>query len=320
MDINLKVKRYNPEANEPPFYQDFQVEMPDYVTVLDALMQVREYEDDSLTLRCSCRSAICGSCSMRINGRARLACKTKAIDLAPNSEEIVVEPAGNMPVIKDLVSDMKPFWDKVKAIEPWLQPSGPPPEKEYIAPNEAMQELAGVMNCIMCGACVSDCTALEVDKTFLGPAALAKAFRFVEDPRDDAREKRLGKLSKKSGVWDCTHCFECVEVCPKGVAPMERIMAMRGQAIEEGHKNNKGTRHMDSFANSVKHSGHLNEGRLAVESQGYLNLPGIIPLIPVGLRALAHNKMPSPIHKPRPGAKNVKRIFQKLDKEAKDKK
>jgi len=317
MQVNLKVKRYNPEAVQPAYYQEFKVDMPEYATVLDALMEVREYVDETLALRCSCRSAICGSCAMRVNGRARLACKTKVVTLAPRGEQVVVEPAGNLPIVKDLVVDMKPFWDKVRAVEPWIQPSGPPPEKEYIAPNEAMLHLVGVMNCIMCGACVSDCTALEVDKNFLGPAALAKAYRVVGDPRDAAQKKRLGELSKETGIWDCTHCFECVEVCPKGVAPMERILALRREAIKAGYTNNNGARHMDSFASSVKHAGWLNEGRLAVESQGYFNLPALISLAPVGLRAMMRNKMPSPLHKARPGAKNVKRIFEDIEKEAK---
>jgi len=179
MQVKLKVKRFDPEGVQEAGYKHYSVEMPDNATVLDTLIEVREYHDGTLSLRCSCRSAICGSCAMRINGRARLACKTQVSSVADEGEEITVEPAGNMPVIKDLVVDMAPFWNKVRAVKPWLQPAGPEPEREYIVPNEAMYALNEVMNCIMCGACVSDCTVLEVDKSFLGPAALAKAWRFV---------------------------------------------------------------------------------------------------------------------------------------------
>ena len=247
MQVNLRVRRYDPESGGEAYYQSYQIETPEYATVLDSLIQVREYVDGSLSLRCSCRSAICGSCAMRVNGQARLACKTKVVSLAPSGEEIVVEPMGNLPVIKDLVSDMQPFWDKVRAVTPWLQPSGPPPEREYLVPNSAMLELAGVMNCIMCGACVSDCTVLEVDQNFLGPAALAKAYRFVGDPRDGADRERLQALSQYGGVWDCTRCNYCVEVCPKGVAPMDRILALRRQAIEAGQVEVVGAKHVLEF-------------------------------------------------------------------------
>src|SRR3990170_4280948 len=118
MEVNLRVRRYDPEAGGEAYYQTYEVESPEYATVLDSLLQVRDYVDGSLSLRCSCRSAICGSCAMRINGQARLACKIKVVSLAPDGEEIVVEPMGNMPVVKDLVVDMQPFWEKVQAVKP----------------------------------------------------------------------------------------------------------------------------------------------------------------------------------------------------------
>ncbi|MCH7718154.1 MAG: succinate dehydrogenase iron-sulfur subunit [Chloroflexi bacterium] len=196
MEITLKIKRYNPESGEGERHQQYTIDMPEHVTVLDALIQVREYVDGTLALRCSCRSAICGSCAMRIDKQARLACKIKVVDLVKEEgQEILIEPMGNMPVIKDLVTDMAVHWDKVRQIEPWLQPTGPEPEREYLVPNEAMLDLAGVMNCIHCGACVSDCPVLEIDTKFIAPAALAKAYRFVGDPRDGMTKERLEELS-----------------------------------------------------------------------------------------------------------------------------
>ena len=238
MQAKLRVKRYEPETKDSR-WQTYSLDVPEYATVLDALIQVREEIDASLALRCSCRSAVCGSCAMRINGHAKLACKTKVIALAPGGEEISIEPPGNMPLLKDLVVDMQPFWDRVRAVDPWLQTEGPAPERENQVPNEAMLHLTGVMNCIMCGACVSDCTVIEAElkygkpynETFLGPAALAKAYRFAADPRDAKQKERLKKLSEPTGIYDCTHCFECVQVCPKGVAPMERILKMREMAV-----------------------------------------------------------------------------------------
>jgi succinate dehydrogenase / fumarate reductase iron-sulfur subunit len=218
-----------------------------------------------------------------------------------------------MPVVKDLVTDMKPFWDKIRAIQPWLQPEGEVPEREYIAPNETMQHLTGVMSCIMCGACVSDCTALEVDENFIGPAALAKAYRFVADPRDDASTSRLKMYGESGGIWDCTRCMECIQVCPKGVAPMERIMNLRDKAIEAGFSNNNGARHTEAFIELVKHSGRLDELRLPIKTFGMFNFPALIGLLPVGLRAIRRGKMPPIIHKAIPGADKVRRIFEKVE-------
>lgn len=310
---NLRVYRYNPEEDVHPYYQEYQTEVWEFGTVLDALLKVREEIDGTLSLRCSCRSAICGSCAMRINNHAGLACKTKVSAIAPNGEPILVEPMGNLPVIKDLVVDMTPFWDKVDAVEPWLQPLSQPPQREYRVDNAVMLDLAGVMNCIMCGACVSDCTALEVDRDFLGPAALAKAYRFVEDPRDKATNQRLQSLSAAHGVWDCTHCFECVQRCPKDVAPMDRILDLRRRAVEAGYANNNGARHHRAFEESVRSHGWLDELTLPVKSVGLLNVKELVGLAPVGLRALRAGKLPPIIHRAIPGAENVLRIFEKLE-------
>ncbi|MCH8205432.1 MAG: 4Fe-4S dicluster domain-containing protein [Chloroflexi bacterium] len=216
-----------------------------------------------------------------------------------------------MQVIKDLVVDFKPFWDKIKAVEPWLQNRGPEPEAEYIAPNEAMLHLADVMSCIMCGACVSDCTVLEVDSNFLGPAALAKAYRFVADPRDDADRERLGALNEYGGVWDCTRCMACIEVCPKSVAPMDRIMALRDQAMEAGYTNTYGARHAEAFAESVGHSGWLDELRLPIKTFGIFNIKEMLKLLPIGIRAQLAGKRPPIFHKSIPGAENIRRLFEK---------
>ena len=314
MDLAVKVRRYDPEAKEPvPYWSEYKVEVDEYTTVLDTLINIREDIDGTLSLRCSCRSAICGSCSMRVNGHAQLACKTRVSEIAPDGGSVTIEPMGNMEVIKDLVVDMTPFWDKVKAVDPWLQPEGPEPEGEYLAPNEDMLHLAGVMGCILCGACVSDCTVLEVDSNFLGPAALAKAYRFVADPRDSQEKTRLDSLRQYSGIWDCTRCMECVQVCPKGVAPMDRIMVMRDLAMNAGFDKEIGARHTDAFVELVAHSGRLDELKLPVKTVGMFNIRAMQSFAPVGLRALVRGKMPPIFHKMLPNVENVRRIFRKLE-------
>ena len=316
MEVTVKVKRFDPEGEDPaPYWADYNIEVDRFTTVLDTLIKIREDIDGSLALRCSCLSAICGSCAMRINGHASLACKIRVSDISSGEEPVTVEPAGVMPVIKDLVVDMTPFWDKVKAVEPWLQPQGPEPEGEYIAPNEDMLHLAGVMDCIMCGACVSDCTVLEVDPNFLGPAALAKAYRFVADPRDSEDKSRLKALSEYAGIWDCTRCYECVQVCPKGVAPMDRIMSLRDKAMRAGHDKKIGARHTDAFVELVGHSGWLDELRLPVKTVGMFNMPALLNFLPVGLRALKKGKMPPIFHKMLPNVENVRRLFKRLEPE-----
>jgi succinate dehydrogenase / fumarate reductase iron-sulfur subunit len=318
MDVTLKIKRYDPEAVNPSaHWQEYALSIEDNASVLDALIQIREDVDGTLSLRCSCRSAICGSCAMRINGHATLACKTKASESMDANGVIVVEPAMVMEQLKDLVVNFDLFWKQIELVDPYLQPQGSEPEGEYIASNESMYHLSGVTACIMCGACVSDCTVMEIDPTFLGPAALAKAYRFTADPRDcDASgisRERLRKLSEPTGIWDCTRCNECVQVCPKGVAPMDRIMALREQAMEQGFDNNYGARHAESFTESVGHSGRLDELRLPVRTVGMTNLSALMGFVPVGWRALTHGKLPPLVHKNVEDVENIRKLFRKLD-------
>ena len=323
MQINLKVRRFDPDVSDGARDQRYSVDMPENATVLDALIQVREYEDGTLALRCSCRSAICGSCAMRIDHQARLACKTKVVDLVKKEgDEITVEPMGNMPVLKDLVTDMDVHWSRVRRVEPWLQPTGPAPEREYLVPNEAMLDLAGAMNCIHCGACVSDCPVLEIDKNFIAPAALAKAYRFAGDPRDGMTKERLHELSNvKGGIWDCTRCNMCVEVCPKDVRPMDRIMQLREMAVEQGVKGGTGVRHGNAFAGSIRRLGRLDEARFLPASVGFWNVPRLLSELPGGLRMLRAGKLPwthaLPWHKPIAGIKHVRRIFDRVRSEPK---
>jgi len=308
MKVKLKIKRSDAEG-APAGYSQFTLDMPESTTLLDALIHVREYEDGTLGLRCSCRSAICGSCAMRVDKRGRLACRAKVIALTRGDEEheILVEPMGNMPVIRDLIMDQEPFFTKVRQVDPYLQPVGPTPEGEYRVPNEAMLDLTHTMACIMCGACVSDCTVLEVDKNFIAPAALAKAYRFVGDPRDGHTFERLEKLSEYSGIWDCTRCNMCVEVCPKGVAPMNRILQMREIAIEAGITNNTGARHTAIFTKSITDGGRLNEVWMVPGSVGLFNVPRLLTELPGALRMLRVGKLPVAMMIP-PGAPGSHKI------------
>ena len=327
MKIALNVKRFDPEAGNETRNQQYSIDLPEHSTILDALIHVREYVDATLALRCSCRSAICGSCAMRVDKMARLACKTKVTDIVKEEgQEILVEPMGNMPVIKDLVTDMEVHWSKVRQVTPWLRPTGPKPEREYLVSNDAMLDLAGAMNCIHCGACVSDCPVLEIDKSFIAPAALAKAYRFAADPRDGTATERLEELSNvEGGIWDCTRCNMCVEVCPKDVRPMDRIMQLREKAVAAGITGNTGARHGTSFSSSVRRLGRLDEMRLLPESVGIFNAPRLLGELRGAFRMMRVGKLPWKhalpfASKPIPGIKHVRRLYDQARGERKESK
>src|SRR3954453_24211785 len=330
-NYTLKVRRFNPESGQPAYWQGFDIELDPERSVLDGILQVRDREDASLAIRCSCRAAICGSCGVRINGKSALACNTRISDAAEHAPNgaVVVEPMGNMPVIKDLIVDMDAVhWRKIQRVVPWLLPEGPPPDREYIVPAEAMIDVTQAMACIQCGACVSACLSLEVDPEFIGPAALAKAYRFVGDPRDGQTEQRLNDLAEDPhGIYDCTHCFACVEVCPKGVAPMDQIMRLRRRAtgdygIKDG---NAGYGHEAAFVGLVEKYGTLHESQLLPRSfgQGSLirsqlephsvkQLIGSFPTVVNGLKSGKVSPVKALIHHKLPDQRQVRRIFNEV--------
>jgi succinate dehydrogenase / fumarate reductase iron-sulfur subunit len=301
-EFTLKIRRYLPESGEAAFWQEFTVDLDGHRSVLEAILEAKAREDGSIGIRCSCRAAICGSCGVRINGRARLACNTHLEEAARDSQQdgkIVVEPMGNMPIVKDLIVDMDAVhWKKIQRVTPWLLPEGEAPEREYVVPHEAMVDVTQTMACIQCGACVSDCLSMEVHPEFIGPAALAKAYRFVGDPRDGQQYERLHDLSEDpAGIYDCTHCFNCIEACPKGVAPMSQIMRLRriaGREHEIEDRNN-GYRHEHAFVDNVERNGLLHEADLLPDSYGGKMHPRAVPelldSLPVITRAIARGKV-----------------------------
>jgi succinate dehydrogenase / fumarate reductase iron-sulfur subunit len=239
---------------------------------------------------------------------------------------------GNMAVIKDLVTDMEQgHWSKIRRVTPWLLPAGEPPEREYVVDPEAMIDITQTMACIQCGACVSSCLSMEADPEFIGPAALAKAYRFVGDPRDaDARERLWDLAQDPHGIYDCTHCFSCIDACPKGVAPMDQIMRLRRAASQDQdiHDVNHGRSHEEAFVKIIEKKGTLDESLLLQESyapgvKGKLKPPpgalkGLVESIPTAIRGLRSGKMRSlrklipGVHPKLPGGAQdeVRQIFE----------
>jgi succinate dehydrogenase / fumarate reductase, iron-sulfur subunit len=354
-EYTLRVRRYQPEAvtdvGEPegPYWQDFTVELEESLSVLDGLLHARSDEDGTLAVRCSCRAAICGSCGVKINGESALACKTQlqhAKDGANRAtgtgdQPITVEPMGNMPVIKDLVTDMEStHWAKVRRVTPWLLPDTDEEaelEREHVVPPESMIDITQSMACIQCGACVSSCLAMEADPDFIGPAALAKAYRFVGDPRDAQTRERLWDLSQDPhGIYDCTHCFACIDACPKGVAPMDQIMRLRRAASggEEIVDHNNGANHEHAFLKIIEKKGTLDESLLLQESYapGFVGklkpraVKDLLISLPTAIRGIRTGKMRSlsklipGIHRKLPGdaQDHVKRIYAHAEDHAEE--
>jgi len=313
MRIRLSIKRYRPETDPAPDFKDYYLEIRTDLTVLELLIQLKEEEEGSLAFRYSCRSAICGSCAMRINGTEKLACQTSVREEYERSEALKVEPLANVPVIKDLVVDMKPFWTKIGEITPWLHPDrdAEAARGRGTFTQEAYHALHNVDACILCGACVSSCNSLEVSPGFIGPAALAKAYRFVADPRESENEKnvRLDQLIGPAGIWDCVRCNFCVEVCPKDVKPMEAIVRLRREAIKSGKGDSPGGRHITAFVEIVRKEGRLNEAQQPIKM--LWKSPSLFfQAMPVGLKMSLHGKLPAIWHWPIRGIHYIRGIFK----------
>jgi succinate dehydrogenase / fumarate reductase iron-sulfur subunit len=307
MRVKLTVRKFNPEQDPQPYDRDYFVEAGREMTVLTALLKIKAETDGTLTFRASCRAAICGSCLMQVNGSQKLACKTSIYEEMEHHGRIAVGPMANMPVIKDMVVRMDPFWEKINAVTPYLLS-----KEERPVPPEALKDLHEKLHnadgCIMCGACLSACTSYEVSPGFLGPAALAKAYRFQADARDERHVERLEALQKPNGIWDCVRCNFCVQVCPKDVKPMEQIIRLRRLSIGAGFTDSVEARHITEFAKVVGHEGRLNETLLPIRMT-WGHFRKMIRIIPLGIKMFFHGKTPFPFKRV-PGSDAVRAIFK----------
>jgi succinate dehydrogenase iron-sulfur subunit len=209
---------------------------------------------------------------------------------------------GNLPVVKDLVVDMEPFWGKIRAVKPWLDPGyDEVAEKERIVSQQRMNAIHKESLCIMCGCCVSECNSMESDPEFLGPAALAKGFRFVGDPRDQDDVGRLNTMNEEHGIWDCTRCYFCNERCPKGVDPRDAIAKLGAESIRLDIDHDMGAKHAKWFVKSAETTGWLRETELVPKTQGVVSA---VKQIGFALDLAKHGKVPPPF--PPHVAKDVK--------------
>ncbi len=292
MKVPLKIWRYDPVRGQKKLVE-YEVDAPEWVTLLDVLDLIKDRLDGTLAYRKSCRMMICGSCGMRMDGAAVLACKTRMYDIVHSGHVPVISAMGNLPVVKDLVVDMEPFWGKIRAVQPWLDPGyADPGEKEHVVSQEQMDVIHKESLCIMCGCCVSECNSMEADPDFLGPAALAKGMRFVGDARDKAEVERLQSYSEEHGIWDCTRCYFCQERCPKGVDPRDAIAKLGAQAMDKGIDSDMGAKHAKWFVTSAKTTGWLRETELVPKTQGVVSA---LTEIGFAMQLFKRGKVPPPV-------------------------
>jgi succinate dehydrogenase / fumarate reductase iron-sulfur subunit len=226
MEISLKIRRYNPETDAEPHWETYQVDVQPTDKLLDGLHKVKWEIDGSLTFRRSCAHGICGSDAMRINGRNRLACKTLVKDLNP-AKPITVEAIKGLPVLKDLVVDMDPFFDAYKAVMPFLVTTGQEPTRERLQSQADRDRFDDTTKCILCAACTTACPVFWTDGQYFGPQAIVGAHRFIFDSRDEGAEQRLEILNEKEGVWRCRTTFNCTEACPRGIEVTKAIQEVK---------------------------------------------------------------------------------------------
>lgn len=227
--LSLQIRRFNPDRHPSEWLQTFHLELREKTNLLEALLRIQEEQDGSLAFRYSCRGAVCGSCAMRVDRRLVLACRTHVEDLL--GRPVMIEPLPYFPVLRDLVVDMSLLFIHYRKIQPYLHGKSTPSEGEYLMDVSSRRAIDPYINCILCGICFGSCPAFRLDRQFLGPAMLAKAYRFFIDPRDCRAEEIFENINGQRGVWGCKTVFNCVKVCPKEVPPTHAIVRLRNEIL-----------------------------------------------------------------------------------------
>lgn len=255
--ITVRIKRFNPDTDERPYYKNYQIELTQEKTVLDALEEIKATQDGSLTFRRSCRHAICGSCAMMINRRNTLVC-TKPLasvinegGLFSKKNTVVIEPLPYLPIIKDLVVDRTAFWEQYKLVKPWLMAPDAVPTREYRMSQEEVDAMEQAETCIMCGACYSSCPVIAGNKEYIGPHALLKAFLRVMDPRDQGIEERLDTIATSTGAFRCHKVLNCIDACPKGLNPAKAIAVIAKMSMQTGKHSEERMERLQSIIDSA---------------------------------------------------------------------
>jgi succinate dehydrogenase / fumarate reductase iron-sulfur subunit len=230
VDVTLRIKRFNPELDQKSHFEEYQVDVEPTDRVLDALNQIKWYQDGTLTYRRSCAHGICGSDAMRINGRNRLACKILMKDLG---KKITIEPLIGFKIEKDLLVDMEGFFDAYKSVKPYLMADDAPSSGERRQSPVERARFDDTTKCILCAACTTACPITWTTDEFVGPAAIVNAHRFIFDSRDTGSGERLRILNSGSGVWRCRTIFNCTDACPRDIKVTEAIEQVKRALLYE---------------------------------------------------------------------------------------
>ncbi len=235
--VKFRIYKYNPRKDYAPHWEEYELEVSKGMTVLDALLIIKGEMDHSLGVRYSCRMGLCGSCAMMINGKQMLACQTRVIEAAGDGDVVELRPLDNFPVERDLAADFTGFFEKHKAVKPWIirdddvelnNPTGP--YKQMVNEYARYYQFT---DCIKCGACLSACPTAATDYEYLGPQALAQAYRYMVDTRDAGLEERIPIVDSEHGCWRCHFAASCSDVCPRGVDPAQGIQLLKSLLIRK---------------------------------------------------------------------------------------
>ena len=228
MQVNIRIKRYDPEAGRRPHWEEFNVEADPMDRVLDVLHEVKWEQEGSLAFRRSCAHGICGSDAMMTNGVNRLACKVLVKDLGP---KITVEPLRGLPVLKDLIVDMEPFFESYEAVLPYFINDEPAPPAERLQSPEDRELFDATTKCILCASCTSSCPVFWTNGRYIGPAAIVNAHRFIFDSRDQGTAERLEVMNRMNGVWRCRTAYNCTEACPRDIPITQAIEQVKREIL-----------------------------------------------------------------------------------------
>jgi len=300
-DLTFKVFRFNSDTDYLPYYKEYTLEVTHEDVVLDILNKIKWEHSGSLSYRRSCRHGICGSCSVKVNNKAVLACKQNMFELADiweGENTLIIDPLDKKRAVKDLIIDKKNFWDNYNAVNPYLMGEiDEDPKSEHLITPDSADQIDEADYCIQCRSCFYSCPVMEVNDEFFGPAAFVKAYRYTVDERDKGVNDRLEIVNQAgSGIWDCVKCFECAEACPKEINPIEKITRLHNQVFDAGiAKSNVATRHAVGFKHSIKKHGLLDEGQLVVYSEGL----AVVKHIPEAFEMWKNGKIVMPWNMPK---------------------
>jgi succinate dehydrogenase / fumarate reductase iron-sulfur subunit len=230
MQVDLRILRYDPERDEKPHWQQYAVEADPLDRVLDLLHRVKYEQDPTLTFRRSCAHGVCGSDAMLVNGRNRLACKIRVDQLG--KRKITVAPLPGLPVVKDLVVDMDGFFEKYRSVMPYLVNETPVVAGERRQSPADRARYDDTTKCILCAACTTSCPSFWAQESYVGPAAIVNAHRFIFDSRDEAAEERLEILADRDGVWRCRTIFNCTDACPRDIRITQAILEVSSAIVD----------------------------------------------------------------------------------------